>query len=95
MIERLFCEKFSTAQSESTNSESKSEIEVADFDRLLSKIENIRMDNALRDLLVKIKNSGLTAIEKSEKGLFTFKGSQLFTSLNAGFETNGIVLISL
>ena len=83
MIERLFCEKFSTAQSESTNSESKSEIEVADFDRLLSKIENIRMDNALRDLLVKIKNSGLTAIEKSEKGLSTFKGSQLLTSLNA------------
>ena len=74
MIERLFCEKFSTAQSESTNSESKSEIEVADFDRLLSKIENIRMDNALRDLLVKIKKSGLTAIEKSEKGLFTFRG---------------------
>ena len=68
MVERLFCQKFATAKSESTNSEAKSEIEVADFDRLLSKIENLRMNVALRDLLIKIKNSGLTSMENSEKG---------------------------
>ena len=36
----------------------KSEIEVADFDRLLSKLEAVEVAQPLRDLLVRIKESG-------------------------------------
>ncbi len=38
---------------------SKSEIEVADFDRLLAKLERVRMQHeTMRELLVLIKESG-------------------------------------
>ena len=38
--------------------EHKSEIEVADFDRLLSKLELIQVNPATKDLLIRIKESG-------------------------------------
>ena len=60
MTERLFCHEFATSKSTASNLEAKSEIEVADFDRLLSKIQDVQMNNKLRDLLLKIKDSGVT-----------------------------------
>jgi hypothetical protein len=68
MTERLLCKEFSTSGSKSSSSESKSEIEVADFDRILSKIENIQMNQNLRDLLVKVKESGMTKMNASKSG---------------------------
>ena len=49
---------FSSTASSSTASSRKSEIEVADFDRLLSKIEFVRMSRPLRNMLISIKESG-------------------------------------
>lgn len=64
MVERLLCHEFATSKSQASSAEAKSEIEVADFDRLLSKIENLPMSDSLRDLLVKIKDSGVTKMQE-------------------------------
>lgn len=80
MVERLMCKKFATAKSDSTNAESKSEIEVADFDRLLTKIENLRMNESLRTLLIEIKNSGIVPQDTSDRG------SHIMTRRRAKFE---------
>ena len=43
--------------------EHKSEIEVADFDRLLSKLELVKVQPATKDLLINLKNSGQPKVE--------------------------------
>ena len=67
--------------SEASSAEAKSEIEVADFDRLLSKIENLNMRSSLKDLLVKIKDSGLTKADLSKSG-----GGHILTRLRSKFQ---------
>ena len=67
--------------SEASSAEAKSEIEVADFDRLLSKIENLNMRSSLKELLVKIKDSGLTKMEQSNKG-----GGHILTRRRSKFQ---------
>lgn len=81
MTERLFCQQFSTAGS--LASESKSEIEVADFDRLHSKIENLNLSPALRELLLKIKDSGIT---KFEQGSNNSGNGHILTRKRSKFE---------
>ena len=76
MVERLLCHEFSTSKSTASSSEAKSEIEVADFDRLLSKIENLSMRNSLRELLLKIKDSGVTKGQKSGGHILTRRKSK-------------------
>jgi hypothetical protein len=49
--------------------EHKSEIEVADFDRLLSKLELVPVQQATRELLVKLKNSGQPKVSVSKTTL--------------------------
>lgn len=54
-VERMLGPEFS-----SMSDSSKSEIEIADFDRLLSKLEPLRMRSpSLKTLLITIRNSGL------------------------------------
>ena len=67
--------------SEASSAEAKSEIEVADFDRLLSKIENLKMHTSLKELLVKIKDSGMTKTEQSNKG-----GGHILTRKRSKFQ---------
>ena len=68
MVERLLCHEFSTSKSKASTAEAKSEIEVADFDRLLSKIENLPMRGKLKELLIKIKDSGFTKMDQAKSG---------------------------
>lgn len=66
LVERIFCQEFISRGSSDSGSSGlipippKSEIEVADFDRLHSKLSDVRMKCwALKDLLVLIKESGV------------------------------------
>ena len=81
MVERLMCHEFSTSKSEASSAEAKSEIEVADFDRLLSKIENLNMRSSLKDLLIKIKDSGLTKMEQNKSN-----GGHILTRRRSKFQ---------
>lgn len=45
----------------------KSEIEVADFDRLLSKIEFLDLSQPMREMLIRIKDSGMA--QESYRGI--------------------------
>ena len=56
--ERIFCWEFCTGDSAGPATP-KSEIETADFDKLLSKLERVKIPDVLRDLLVNLKESGL------------------------------------
>ena len=80
MTERLFCHEFATSKSEASNLEAKSEIEVADFDRLLSKIQDVQMNSKLRDLLMKIKDSGVT-----KSSLLAASGGHILTRKRSTF----------
>ncbi|XP_040576743.1 uncharacterized protein [Lepeophtheirus salmonis] len=56
LAERMFSSEFST--SNSPLPEPKSEIEIADFDRLLSKLEGVKLNTLMKELLLVIKESG-------------------------------------
>ena len=78
MVERLLCQEFATSKSKASSCEAKSEIEVADFDRLFSKLENLPMKGSMKNLLVKIKESGMTRMDQS-------KGSHILTRRRSKF----------
>eukprot|EP00090_Calanus_glacialis_P038992 TRINITY_DN67934_c0_g1_i1.p1 TRINITY_DN67934_c0_g1~~TRINITY_DN67934_c0_g1_i1.p1 ORF type:complete len:174 (-),score=60.79 TRINITY_DN67934_c0_g1_i1:32-553(-) len=57
ITERIFCWNFSKGEKAGPTAP-KSEIETADFDKLLCKLEQVTMPEVLRDLLVNLKESG-------------------------------------
>ena len=55
--ERIYCWEFCRGDNAGPSTP-KSEIETADFDKLLSKLERVKIPEVLRDLLVNLKESG-------------------------------------
>ena len=83
MCERLYCKEFANKQTtDNQPQESKSEIEVADFDRLLTKLEQIQVRQpSMRKLLVELKESGMA---KGQVG--SGRSGQILTRRRSRFE---------
>ena len=68
MFERLYCQDFISKKSDQPL-ESKSEIEVADFDRLFTKLESINISQpSMKELLTRLKDSGCIPVGSRGKG---------------------------
>jgi len=81
MFERLYCQEFISKKCDQPH-QSKSEIEVADFDRLFTKLETIKVEQpSMKKLLVRLKESG-----NIPAGTARVKGGQILSRRKSQFE---------